>query len=875
MAAEIEPEANRFDHLFDSIGRLTDAMDQEGGQWSYSRSAFANGDIRAEVFTAEGEVTSYVDRTDSLGVYTSTITDPAGGVTLFSESADGLSVDKSLPCGMELSFKYGIDSRYRFKYVEEMIERMPSGLSKATKRAKTYQDTDADGGPDLITETVRVNGKATTLVTDTLQATKTLTSPAGRSVTTDYDPTNLLVTRLSIPGLFDTTCGYDLRGRLTSITTGTRQSRFAYDSRGNLASITDPESQTTCYSYDAVGRMTGIDRPDGSSVGFAYDRNGNMTVLTNPASIDHGFGYNTVNLNSSYNTPLSGSCSYVYDRDRRLTRVNFPSGKQITNVYQGGVIQEIQTPEGYIDLTYVCGSKVASITKGVEEVSYGYDGPLVTGENLSGTLDESLTYRYNNDFNLSSFTYGGGTESYTYDNDGLLTGAGRFTIVRDAGNGLPTSVTGGALSLGRTFNGYGELEAQDFTVGGQGVTSWSLGRDKAGRITNKTETVDGVTANYVYTYDPMGRLLTVTKDGTLVEEYQYDSVGTRTYEMNTQRGIAGRTFTYDEEDHLLTAGGDVYQYDADGYLQSKSTGSGDTTYTYSSRGELLSVALPDSTLIEYVHDPLGRRVAKKIDGTIVAEYLWQGLVRLLAVYDGAGSMTMRFEYADGRMPVRMITGEGTYYPAYDQVGSLRLVSDASGSVVKRIDYDTFGNIIGDTAPSFKVPFGFAGGLHDRDTGLVRFGSRDYDPDVGRWTAKDPILFAGGSVDLYGYCLNDPVNLVDPLGLIVEANPFSILDVYFPKITISSGFVIGGMEHYVNYSNPEQRRYNVTTPQLAGGFNINFHLNPCSAQERPLTITLGLSTYFGLNVTSDLSTISLGIGVGISAYPGVNVAYPID
>jgi RHS repeat-associated protein len=37
---------------------------------------------------------------------------------------------------------------------------------------------------------------------------------------------------------------------------------------------------------------------------------------------------------------------------------------------------------------------------------------------------------------------------------------------------------------------------------------------------------------------------------------------------------------------------------------------------------------------------------------------------------------------------------------------------------------------------FTVPFGFAGGLQDKDTGLVRFGYRDYDPDVGRWTAKE-------------------------------------------------------------------------------------------------------------------------------------------
>ena len=63
-----------------------------------------------------------------------------------------------------------------------------------------------------------------------------------------------------------------------------------------------------------------------------------------------------------------------------------------------------------------------------------------------------------------------------------------------------------------------------------------------------------------------------------------------------------------------------------------------------------------------------------------------------------------------------------------------------------------------------IPFGFAGGLHDRDTGLVRFGYRDYDPEVGRWAAKDPIGFAGGDTDVYGYVLNNPVNLIDSNGL---------------------------------------------------------------------------------------------------------------
>jgi RHS repeat-associated protein len=86
-------------------------------------------------------------------------------------------------------------------------------------------------------------------------------------------------------------------------------------------------------------------------------------------------------------------------------------------------------------------------------------------------------------------------------------------------------------------------------------------------------------------------------------------------------------------------------------------------------------------------------------------------------------------------------------------------------VVKQIEYDSFGNVFYDSDPNFAVPFGFAGGLYDKDTKLVRFGYRDYDPDTGRWTAKDPIGFVGGDTDLYGYCLGDPINGSDPSGLI--------------------------------------------------------------------------------------------------------------
>lgn len=104
------------------------------------------------------------------------------------------------------------------------------------------------------------------------------------------------------------------------------------------------------------------------------------------------------------------------------------------------------------------------------------------------------------------------------------------------------------------------------------------------------------------------------------------------------------------------------------------------------------------------------------------------------------------------MPISMIQDSTKYYLHYNQVGSLRAVSDINHNIIKEIIYDTYGNILTDSNESFKVPFGFAGGLYDEDTKLVRFCYRDYDSYIGKWTAKDPIDFGGGDSNLYGYAI---------------------------------------------------------------------------------------------------------------------------
>ncbi len=139
----------------------------------------------------------------------------------------------------------------------------------------------------------------------------------------------------------------------------------------------------------------------------------------------------------------------------------------------------------------------------------------------------------------------------------------------------------------------------------------------------------------------------------------------------------------------------------------------------------------------------------------------------IAELNADNDIITRFVYAEkGHVPSYLIKidpathAETTYRIFSDHLGSPRLIINTDdGSIAQQMDYDTWGNVIQDTNPGFQ-PFGFAGGIYDLHTELVRFGVRDYDAVAGRWTAKDPIRFAGGDTNLYGYVIGDPVNFVD-------------------------------------------------------------------------------------------------------------------
>ncbi|MCP4365889.1 MAG: RHS repeat protein, partial [Planctomycetes bacterium] len=476
-------------------------------------------------------------------------------------------------------------------------------------------DIDVNGVPTFITETITTNDRVTTRTHEVRNARQIIVSPENRFITTTYDPITLLTLESEVAGLHPVEYSYFADGKLSSETTGDRTTHYTYDLQGNLATITDPQNKVTRFTdYDALGRITRMEQADGSILAYDYDENGNMTLLTTPVPADHLFDYNGVNKPSTRTTPLNSITQYAYNAERLLTSITLPSGKAIQNTYVNGQLTETATDEWTNLYAYACGNLPASITRGPEEINYEYDGTLVTASFLKGTLDQTLEFVYNNDFNLTAFTYAGASEVFEYDNDGLVTGTGRFTITRNPDNGLPEQVSDSTFTLARSFNGYGEAENVTTRISGSTRLGYTLIRDLNGRITTRDLTVSGTNRTYDYTYDDFGRLLTVSEDGIPTEEYEYDNNGNRIYETNTHLGITGRTLTYSIEDHIITTDTATYEFDSDDRLSKVTEASEITDYVYSSTGELVSVTLPDDTRIDYTHDPLGRRIAKKING---------------------------------------------------------------------------------------------------------------------------------------------------------------------------------------------------------------------------------------------------------------------
>jgi len=784
----VDPRGYVHAFTFDSIGALIRDDDPAGGFQVLSRT----GDDTSYTVTrttAMGRTWTYFFGRTATRDQRKVVTGPSGFATRTIHGASG-TTQTTTPDSTVLSVTTGGDPRWGMlaPIASQTTLTTPGGLTSTIVRAThaTLSDSTVPFSLVTFTDSLVLNGNATVTAFDPAQRGFTTTTPEGRQTFTRIDSVGRVLSERPL-GLDSVTYAYDGQGRLSQTVSGGRTWQYDYDTSGRLLSTLDPLARQDSLFYDSADRVTRSVLPGGREMLFDYDSSGNLTAVTPPQNPLHAFTYTPVDLVSQYDPPNVGlttpATTFSYNLDRQITRITRPDSLTIDLGYDAaGRLDTVTFDRGQIAYNYspTTGQLVGITAPGNNTISLTQDGLLPTGITWAGDVQGSVGVTYDSDLRVSGLTVNGANNvAFAYDLDGLLTGAGSLGIQRSPLNGLPERDSIGAVVGSWSFDSRSALAGYTSSTPGGNVYQTSYTRDSLARITQITETVQGTTVTIGYTYDPAGRLYEVRRDGLLVATYEHDDNGNRT-RLTTPSGVV--IGAYDAQDRLTQYDTTSYSYTANGELNTEIAGTDTTSYLYDAFGNLVSVTLPNGTVITYVIDGRNRRIGKRVDGIPVQGFLYQNQIKPIAELDGTTQVVSRFVYGDKpHVPDYMVKGGASYRIVTDHLGSVRLVVDAAtGQVAQRMDYDEFGRVTVNTSPGFQ-PFGFAGGIYDEQTRLLRFGARDYDPVVGRWTAKDPVRFVGGDPNLYAYVWGDPVNLTDPSGLCpkdiqdcIERNKFSSL-----------------------------------------------------------------------------------------------------
>lgn len=618
-----------------------------------------------------------------------------------------------------------------------------------------------------------VNGNTWTQNFDAAQRTVDLVDPSGRRTSSHYDERRRLL-NFSAPALKHISYSYNAEGRISTQTLGTskatRTTRYKYDANTGEIVTTRSDGAIQKTAVDRTGRTVAVFAGDGSTALGGYDPGGRLNEIQPPGGLKFTMGMSAAGRPTAFVPPsVQGDASIEmssYDRDGQLSGVSGLGNRSITYENDSvGRVTSSKFDQGIRNFAYDARSGLvsqASDPSGIS-VAYKYTGSTLTSLAWNGPITGSVSLELDADGRTARESVNGAHDlTFSYDAAGNLTAVGGLGLKLDQESGLVTSSTLGVVENKQQFDANGLLVRSTTMLSGKSILDLRYARDALGRIKSVSETTrDGKTSTTEYCYDRADRLASVRSNGRTVETDTYDAAGNRIKVVNSGGVINA---SYDDRDRLLRVGATQYSWMPDGTLAGVAQNGRATALVYDDFGALRQASLPDGRKIHYLIDADGRRVGREVDGKLVATYLYRPDGSLAAETDSTGKIVLRFGYDDvGHLALVERSGV-TYRVITDQLGSPRAIIDSrTGSIADQIAYDAWGNATYESAPGF-VPIGFAGGLRDPDTGLIRFGARDYDPQTGRWTASDPIRFKGGDANLYRYAASDPINRIDRTGL---------------------------------------------------------------------------------------------------------------
>ncbi len=606
---------------------------------------------------------------------------------------------------------------------------------------------------------------------------------------------------------------YDKNNRLiTTIDPDGHITSQSYDNTGNIATKTDGRGITTKYAYDDFNRLQSVTNAKSETTGYTYDLCGNMLTKTDGNGNTTTYEYNTANKlvrKTDQGGRLGTPGSYAYADGKSETYTYYQDGSLKTKTDRNGK---------RTDYTYDIHGRMLSQAIGDNTVSYTYDN---NGNQLTMTDSTGTTVREYDDFDrVTSKTVPNiGKSNYTYDtieNDGCwsetttdpkgnatvkvydktgrlwkVTAGGKTTTYDYYDNGSRKSVTypDGSKETYTYYKDNLNKTLENKKADGSTLESYSYTYDSAHNQTSKTD-AKGVTS---YIYDSLNRLQKVTEPSGRITGYTYDKAGNRLSETVTQgTQTVVTTYTYDRQNRLVstikqgsgTKETDKYTYDDNGNMLSKavettkpsgqgsgsgtvtvtkagtSTGSGITFYEYDVWNQLAKTT-EGSTTSAYAYNGEGYRVQKTVNGQIT-RFLYEA-DKVVLETDGSGNQTAANVY--GTNQLMRSTGGDTLYYMYNGHADVTALLSADGTVKGTYYYDAFGTIT-EQSGNVNNSVTYAGYQYDKETGLYYLNSRMYDSKIARFLQED--TYAGDpndplSLNLYTYCLNNPLIYDDPTG----------------------------------------------------------------------------------------------------------------
>ena len=557
---------------------------------------------------------------------------------------------------------------------------------------------------------------------------------------------------------------------------------LAVDATGHLSQVTDANGATTRYGTDDFGRHVFTQSPDGGLSVFEHDEDGRLLRIHGPSNAQAWLRYDSAGrlVESRIADAAPTHFSWRADGPRpRLRRVEDATGAgELHDHDAAGRTRRttIRIGDAHYSTSYAYdrrGRRIEQRLPDGRRLKFRYRDRGPDPDHLSAVLEA----RWLRDRPLIS---------------GLDEQPGAARLGWVAANGIRTVLQREHGRLARLRIG--------------GLHDFSYRHDDRGRI---VAIDDGGRPAARYRFDAQGRL-DLALSAEALRGYRYDPNGNR-----VGRVLDGRHTGYahaphrnrldrivppappwsaplrlspqawidaSAADHPRPAGGldadalapgatVAVLHDADGRIVAL----GDLRFTYDANGQLVELRRRGRRLARYGYDSRGQRTGKQTfdaQGRPLAQqhYLYEN-GRLFAEADIDGTIRRQYLYL-GRRPVALLTADTVYAVHSNHLGAPIAVTDSRRVVVWRARYAPFGRARVDEDPDadgrrFTFNLRLPGQYEDAESGLHYNGHRYYDPDLGRYLSADPLGLVGG-LNPYAYAANDPVNQIDPTGLLLFA-----------------------------------------------------------------------------------------------------------